>query len=329
MMSTKPAKWPVFDLVEAFQLSHAVVALHNLELFSALKKPASADELAARFRLDPALLRGVLEYVATRTDLLRKSGKQFVATRNYSNGSRFLLDLYLGAYGGNAAQLTKLLRNPSVAPGAVNRLRYARAFAAADDATLGLLPEIIRKLGLGNVLDLGCGNGALLLELARQNPRFLGWGIERNAAMCRVARDRIRAARLSKRVRVLKGDCLDLSSALPPPKAALIGAVTACNVANEMFAEGPSRAIAWLRDLRTALPRRPLLIADYYGRLGQKTGRHSRETLLHDYVQLISGQGVPPANAAEWRSIYSKAGCRLIHIIEDKTTTRFVHVLQL
>jgi hypothetical protein len=77
------------------------------------------------------------------------------------------------------------------------------------------------------------------------------------------------------------------------------------------------------------LPDRPLLIADYYGRLGRKKGRISRETLLHDYAQLISGQGVPPASAVEWRSIYSRAGCRLVHIIEDKKTTRFVHILVL
>jgi hypothetical protein len=54
-----------------------------------------------------------------------------------------------------------------------------------------------------------------------------------------------------------------------------------------------------------------------------------RETLLHDYVQLISGQGIPPATAAEWRSIYSQAGCRLVHVIDDTSTTRFIHVIAL
>jgi hypothetical protein len=96
-----------------------------------------------------------------------------------------------------------------------------------------------------------------------------------------------------------------------------------------MFTDGHYQAVKWLRGLRQVLPGRPLLIADYYGRLGQKRVRLSRETLLHDFAQVISGQGVPPANASQWRAIYSRAGCQLIHIIEDKTTTRFIHILRL
>jgi SAM-dependent methyltransferase len=324
-----PDKWSAFELVEAFQLSHAVATLHDLKLFTALKKPATANELAARYALDVRLLRGVLEYVAARTDLLRRSGERFVATANYSAESRFLLDLYVGAYGGNAAHLARLLRNSSAAPSAVDRLRHARAFEAADVLTLGILPELIRRFGLNHVLDLGCGNGALLVELARQDLNFVGWGIDFNRAMCKAARARIRAARLGKRLRVLEGDCRKLRSALPDKVSAMVRAVVAGNVANEMFADGHSRAIAWLRDMRKALPGRPLLIADYYGRLGQKKRHPSRKTLLHDYAQLISGQGVPPPDAAVWRSIYSRAGCRLVHMIEDKATTRFIHILRL
>jgi hypothetical protein len=183
----KTRQWSDFDLVEAFQLSHAVSTLHNLQVFTALKKPATTEELCAWYSLDAGLLRGMLEYVAARTDLLRKSGERFVATPGYSARSRFLLDLYVGAYGGNAAQLAKLLRNPSVAPNAVDRVRYAQAFDGVEDSPLGLLPEIIRRLEFNHVLDLGCGSGALMRELASQDSCFIGWGIDLNRAMCRVA----------------------------------------------------------------------------------------------------------------------------------------------
>jgi SAM-dependent methyltransferase len=323
-----PDKWNAFDLVEAFQLSHAVATLHDLELFNALKKPATADELAAKYAIDAGLLRGTLEYVASRTDLVRKSGKRFVATGHYSGESRFLLDLYVGAYGRNAAQLDKLLLDSSLAPDFVDRACHARAFDSAGASTLGLLPQLIERLGFNHVLDLGCGNGALLLELARRDPNFVGWGIDLNHAMCKSAKARIRTARIGKRVHVLEGDCRNLSAALPAKVSAAVGAVTASNVANEMFADGDSRVIAWLRGMRKTLGGRPLLIADYYGRLGHKE-RSSRETLLHDYAQLISGQGVPPSSASRWRSIYRRAGCRLAHMIEDRTTTRFIHILRL
>jgi hypothetical protein len=51
--------------------------------------------------------------------------------------------------------------------------------------------------------------------------------------------------------------------------------------------------------------------------------------LLHDYAQLISGQGVPPAGLDEWKAIYSEAGCRLAHVIEDRATPLFVHIVLL
>jgi SAM-dependent methyltransferase len=328
-MTKLPERWRVFDLVEAFQLAHAVAALHDLGLFAVLQRPTTAAELAARYKLDAGLLRGLLEYVAARTELLRKTGARFVTTRDYTGEARFLLDLYAGAYGGNAAQLAKLLRDPARAPRAVDHTRHARAFDAVDAAPLGFLPELIRRLELNHVLDLGCGNGAVLLELAGHDADFVGWGLDLNPAMCRVARTRLRAARLDRRVRILQGDCTRLRSALPAEVRAQVRAVTASNVANEMFAAGHARAVAWLRSMRKALPDRPLLLADYYGRLGQKTRRPARETLLHDYAQLISGQGVPPATAAEWRSIYARAGCQLVHVVEDKATTRFIHILRL
>ena len=324
-----PDRLQVFDVVEAFHISHAVAALHKLDLFTALTTPVTAEELASKHALDAGILRGVLEYVSARTDLLRKSGERFVMKRNHSGGSRFLLDLYIGAYGSNAKRLDLLLRDPSVARTAVDRVRQARAFAAVDGSTVGFLPVLIRRLEFSHLLDLGCGTGALLLSIAEQDSDFAGWGIDLNPSMCKFARARIRAAGLGKRIRIFEGDCSRIRSVLTRKVLASVGAVTACNVANELFADGNSQAIEWLRSLRKALPGRPLLIADYYGRLGRKKKTTSRETLLHDFAQLISGQGVPPASAAEWRSIYKRAGCRLVHIIEDKTTTQFIHILRL
>jgi SAM-dependent methyltransferase len=322
-------RWTAFDLVEAFHLSHAVATLHDQGLLASLREPATGDDLAAAHGLDAGLLRGVLEYVAARTDLLRKSGERFVASRGYSPEARFLLDHYAGAYGRNAVLLAAVLRNPSKAPRLVNRLRHARAFEAVAASALGGLPQIIRQLELNYVFDLGCGPGALLVELATTDPYFVGWGIDLSRAMCAAARRRSRAAGVGARVRVLEGDCTRLSAVLPAKVRAAVQTVTACNLANELFGHGHARAAAWLRALRKVLPGRLLLIADYYGRLGQRRGPLPRHTALHDYVQLISGQGVPPADAAAWRRIYSRAGCRLAHILEDRTTTRFVHILQL
>lgn len=322
-----------FDLVEAFHLSQAVAALHELGLLAKLTTPRSAAKLAAEFKLDESILSGTLEYVASRTDLLRKSSAgRFAVTRNYNIGAQFFLDLYLGAYGGNAAQLQDILRDPEQAATTVDRKRHARAFAQVGRGSLGVVPDLVRQLQFNNVLDLGCGNGELLLELGRQDSDFVGWGVDANPAMLKLARARTRIAKLGSRIRFIRGDCRKPKAAVSESIRSKVDSVTACHVANEMFSDGHERAVKWLQDLRRTFPARPLLICDYYGRLGQKkNGRleKERETLLHDFAQLISGQGIPPADARQWRSIYSQAGCQLIHIIEDKTTTQFIHILRL
>ena len=329
MTQPKPQRLSSLDLVEALQLGHAVVTLHDLKVLASLGRPSAAGDLATKHRLNAAMLRGTLDYVAARTDLIRKTGNRFVATQGYSNEARFLLDMYAGAYGGNAMQLAKLLRKPALAPRAVDRVRHARAFGTACGWAPGVLPKIVRQLQFNYVLDLGCGPATLLLDLAAHDPGFVGWGLEVNPAMCRTARANIRAGRLGKRIRVLEGDSNRLRTTLPSSILANVRAVTASQVVNEMFGAGPAGAVAWLRGIRKVLPGRPLLISDYYGRLGVRTRRLQRETLLHDYAQLISGQGVPPVNVEEWRALYSESGCRLAHVIEDKNTTLFVHIVVL
>jgi len=314
------AKWNVFDLVEAYQLSRAVAVLNDLSVFQS-QAPFTAKQLAAKHGLNATLLARVLEYVVLRTDLLRRTVRQeFVVTRK---NSRFLIDLYTGAYGSTADQLANILRDPATAPASVDRVRYARAFASLDGAALGILPDVIGALEFNYTLDIGCGNGDLLAELARRNPSFVGWGIDSNPAM-------LKLARAGKRVRFLKADGNRLREELPKSVRSQIRSITCCNFANEMFADGERQAIRWFRELRKLFPGRPLLNCDYYGRLGRTKGRKlQRQALLHDYAQLISGQGIPPATMAEWRSIYSKAGCRLVHVIEDTSTTRFIHIITL
>ena len=317
------------DLVEAFHLAHAVWTLHDLNVLASLQRPSTARALATKHGLDARLLQGVLDYVAERTDLVRKEKTRFVATEQYGQQSRFLLDLYAGAFGTNAVQLSRLLAKPALAPGAVDRRRHARAFAHSGPAAVAWLTSFVQQLEWNHVMDLGCGPANLLAQLAQDNPEFVGWGVDANPAMCKAARARLRAASASARVTILQGDARHPRDAVPAAVRSAVQVLVARQVANEMFGDGPSGAIAWLTELREAFPDRPLLIEDYYGRLGSKEGQEHRPTLLHDYAQLISGQGIPPAGLPQWRKIYAAAGCRLAHVTEDTSSTRFIHVVVL
>src|SRR5262249_19044232 len=239
-----------FDLVEAFQLSQALWTLHDLGVLVSLQRPATARSLARKHRVDAVFLRGILEYAVARTDVLQKVGRCFVCTRSYSPAARFLLELYGGAYRNNAWELAALMRAPPRAAGAVDTTRHARAFAGVQASGHEWLANIIQKLALNHVLDIGCGPAALLVDLAAADRKFRGWGLDVNPAMIRAAMGRIRAAGVAARVRVMQGTLPDLYRALPKAVFSAIRTVTACQVAKQPFGRGVHRPVSWLREMR-------------------------------------------------------------------------------
>lgn len=320
-------RWSALDLAEGLQLGHALSTLQHLGVLDALQRPRSADDLAAEFGLDPALLAAVLEFVAARSDAVDKRGRRFVRGAADTPESRFVTELYAGAFAANAVALPALLRRPARAGDAVDRARHARAFLYAPGGAEQAPASLLAQLGARAVLDLGCGPGHLLSAMAQQDPGFRGWGIDANPGMCRIARAGLREAGASRRVRILHGDGRRPERVLDASARAKIDAVVAGDLANELCA-ADGAAVAWLQRLSAAFPQRWLLVCDYYGRLGH--GRDARrETLLHDYVQAISGQGIPPPDRKAWQALYRAAGVRLVHCIEDTSTTRFLHLLRL
>ena len=317
------------DLVEALHLAHAAAALHELDVLPLLSRGATVAQLAHRHELDAKMLRAALDYLAMRTKLVRKSRGRYVATPHWLKEGRFLIDLYALAYRDNAVRLVQSLRTPALAAATVDRVWHAKAFDDASAGHGGVLAGLVRQLGFNRVLDLGCSTGRMLNALAVTDASFIGWGLDLNPTACKAARALLRASGVASRVRIFTGDALRMDAALPPRVREAICAVTASQVANGLFAAGPKAVVDWLRRMRKALPERPLLIADYCARLGTAIKPMQRETLLHDFAQVISGQGVPPSTLKSWQTIYRQAGCRLLHVIEDKRNTSFVHLLKL
>ena len=323
-------RWGALDLAEGLQLGHALSTLHDLGVLAALSTPRTVEDVAHACKLDPALLAATLDFAAARTTLVRRQGQRFVATEGAAPEARFVLDLYAGAFGANAVALPELLRHPARAGARVDRRRHANAFLHAPGGAEAMPAALLAQLGSQGVLDLGCGPGALLTALAVANPQLRGWGIDANPGMCRLARARLRAAGVARRVRILAGDGRVPARLLPAEARARVDTIVAGDLANELFAKHDA-APAWLRRLRRDFPGRMLLVSDYYGRLGHagRTTPALRETLLHDYVQAISGQGIPPPDRRAWQAVYRAAGARLVHCIEDTSTTRFLHLVGL
>lgn len=303
----------LLDVVEGFYLSQAVDFLHRAELLEHMAEPRAPAELAARTGLEEERLVLLLEYLARRSDLIEEHEGRYRRGGEYGDGSllAFQLDQYLGAYGPNACHLHEALRSRERAASLVDRDRHARAFGRLERPSFSMLPRVLAGLEIRRLLDLGCGTGSLLLALARADEEFRGWGVDANPGMCERARERLTAAGLADRVTVAEGDATDPASVLDGAVGE-IEAVTAASLVNELFAAGGQPAVRWLERLRSLLPGRLLVIADYYGRLGRGRANASRRVLLHDLVQVLSGQGVPPPDLDGWRRLYEESGCRLL-----------------
>lgn len=321
--------WSGFDLIEGFFLSQAFAAIERIGILDALDVPQSSIDLARRYGVNESILDAALQMLATRTILIRYARGKYRATSACDSPTRFFLLQHLASYGGNAVHLEEILRDPSVASQFVDRYQHQRAFLKAQPSKKDPLVQLVLRFGFNTILDIGCGTGSLLLHLASQCSHFRGWGIDSNPFMCRAARQRIAQAGERRKVTIINGDSRQLSLRIPPAVARRVQAITASGVANEFFFEGIRNAVSWLITIKRVFPGRKMFIADYYGQLGYRRRPDRRGVALHDFVQVISGQGVPPPDRKGWLKVYDSARCKLLHVEHEKGAPNFIHVLQL
>ncbi|RXT47859.1 RiPP biosynthesis methyltransferase ApyS [Bradyrhizobium betae] len=324
-----PARHSAFDLAEGFYLAHALLALEHNGVLRSLARPATAAALAKKHHVHAGLLQSALELLAARTNLITCHADRFRLAGAYDDHARFVVHQYLGAYGPAAIALGRTLRKPELAAALIDRKQHAKAFEDSPTLSSDLITDLIVQLGFNDVLDLGCGNGALLSGLTRRMTEFRGFGLDGNPAMCALARRRLKATPDASRVRIFRGDSRRPDTALPASVKRQVRTLSAASLANEFFGSGNREAERWLARLKAAFPGRTLLIGDYYGQLGYGRRLRSRALAVHDFAQAISGQGVPPPDLASWKTIYRNAQCTLVHVVEDEDATFFVHLLKL
>ncbi|MGH9228110.1 MAG: class I SAM-dependent methyltransferase [Acidimicrobiales bacterium] len=324
---TPPGRWSAWALAEAFQLAHAADFVVATDLLDGTERPVPA--LASKADVDPGLLGALLELLASRTDLVTRGPDGFRKGPGLGPIEEATIDQYVGAYGPNASSLAEILASPDRGRDLVDRDRHATAFARAPGPGAVLLPDLLTRLELGNVLDLGCGTGELLVTLASGDSDFRGWGVDANPAMVALAEERLRLGGAGDdQVRFYVGDVRDPARCAPTGVLGDVATVVAASLVNEFFHPDAVTAVRWLGDLRQALPGRVLVVADYYGALGHMADPTPRRA-VHDWIQLISGQGVPPPDLAGWEAVYVKAGCTLLHAVEDTDAGVFIHFVRL
>ena len=316
------------EIVAAFEAALVLDALHQTGVLEALRTPATAAELARRCGVDLGVLEPVLGYAARACTLVeRGTDGRFALGDDAAGLAAHMLDQYVGGYGRALAALPALLRGAGAGRTAVDLARHAAAFAAdRPDGGMSEAARMVLGLGVTGVVELGCGGGQTLCALASASPDLRALGIEANPEAAAVAAGRVRTRGLSGRVRVELGEALAVLGRGVPEG---VQAVLAASVLNAMWREADGAA-AFVAGLGRLLPGRLLVVSDYYSHIGQADGGTAR-TLLHDVVQVASGQGLPPPDREGWAAAYAAAGACLLQVLEaaDDGIDRFVHLVRL
>jgi SAM-dependent methyltransferase len=194
--------------------------------------------------------------------------------------------------------------------------------------------QLVETLGVGFVLEIGCGASQLLCALAQRNCDLHGIGIDTNPEMIAAGRANIIKRELTGRIDLVCGDILESEGLIAADEMDAVDVIVAVSVVNSYFGGSTGQSIdTFLRSLQIRFPNRVMIICDYFGRLGSLNEEFEgwQRTLIHDVTQLISGQGIPPSNSAIWREIYERNACALIQDYEGTSDgiSWFIHLIQL
>ena len=262
-------KDPLLAALTGHAVSRILYTLDRGGILEQLFEPTHVEALADDKGVDRTWLADVLEFVAAVGGVVRSLGDGWYAIPPDCNERErlgFQLSKFVGAYG-------PCLDEAGSSPSAIGHVALADGFvqfASRMRRTVGssTAATILREVAAASmILDLGCGPGSLLVELAVADPLFEGLGVDASEAMCLAARGEVEAAGVSARVRILCGDGLAVLAELPPSELEGIKAVHAGSYFNAMFGDGTTGVVQALRTLRGLLPGRVLVVSDYYGRL--------------------------------------------------------------
>jgi 2-ketoarginine methyltransferase len=213
-------------LIEALQpirhlaLAHALYALMDSGAYDTMagEPGLSAAELAERHGLDPERFTGLCHHLANEGYLVGDDGWQLTDKARTLAPFRPWYTLLVGGYSGAFSQLGATLKagapwasrnGAKVAAGSCGMGRYD-ALPLCDSLLDAIPAEALA------VIDLGCGDGAFLTELARRRSGLHGVGIEPDPDAARLAKERVEREGLADRIVVQQGSAADsLSLDLP------------------------------------------------------------------------------------------------------------------
>lgn len=329
-------KLNLVDAISGFYTVKALDALHSSGILTELVSGKSVSQVCDERKIDHLFVSYLLRYLTIATDVVvnPNGGEHFLLGENYSlNDAAHLVDLYLGAFGPCSDNLQATLVDPTKGEQYVNATRHALAFGERSGSASPYFSSIIEEIEVSFLLDLGCGGGGMLKDLASSNSKFEGLGVDANADVISFA-SRTVPESCGDRVQFKCGDFMRLNLVLSEEEIAKVQAISFRSAANGFFGWDEKRSFsALIGQLKRMFPGKLLFIGDYVPVLDLKSDQSEVpfRTLIHDFAQVISSQGLPPSSHEEWIGLYKMLDVSVIGLYGygDEHIKHFIHILRL
>jgi SAM-dependent methyltransferase len=287
--------------------------------------PRSHSELAAATRTEPAALRRVLRLLASTGVFAEGEDGRFSLTSlgellrsDVPGSARASVILFAGTRiqdswkeleycvrtGQPAFRKHSPDANPFSSMDEADTKNFDAAMATFAPATSAAMATAYDFSRFGTVMDVGGGNGAILVGLLAANPQLRGMVFDREGAAGR-ARAKLAEAGLSKRCEVAAGDFFE---AVPEGADAYL-------LKHVIHDWNDEQAAAILRNCHRAMkPGAKLLVAEgvYPARIDSSL--ESRGAAAND-VNMLVVTGGRQRSEEEFRSLYRSAGFELTKIV--------------
>lgn len=295
------------EIISASNLCHALLALATSGLLERLRggRPQTRTELLTgmNHEIGSGFLRyltvcGVLE---EHDDTYRLSRRGEMLTSDIALAR---IGFYLEGYGPVTREAARLLDGSARYGVDVVRDHGALGQRSGSITAISYVPIVRHVMGSARrLVDLGCGDGSLLVEICRRHPEVSAVGLDVAPAAIAAATARAERAGVADRAHFAVADAFD--PATWPSTSDHADVICAVGVMHEKFRDGERAVIDLLDILAKQVAGGRVLL------LGEPELRYDNRENDSDFflVHVLTGQGIP-RDRAGWLAVFARSDLR-------------------
>lgn len=328
MTATDPARTEdrlvaAIEPLRHLALAHAVYVLLDTGLDATLRAApgATVDDLASRHGLDPERLLGYLRYLRNEDYVVDEGDGWSLGPRGHDAAEfRPWYQLLVGGYAGTFAAIGPTLvagspwagRNGAEVGAGACGMSMFDAIPLADEL-LGDVTGPSRDTAV-TVVDLGCGDGRFVAELARRRPGLRGVGLEPDPGAAALARRTAAEADVDDRV-TIREENGRAAPTVPVPDDGAVVYLAAFVLQEILEQDGEDAVVELLRTTTRARPDAWWLVLEIDHRPDDATLRGGLGRAFYNpyyLIHVITEQRLMDLD--QWRALFARAGLETVAV---------------